>query len=94
MEMEDRSTGERAMITVKEAVSAATRFAREMYGQNLDLLLEEVDRELDGSWLITLSFLPQTGNALAALASKRSYKIFQVDAETGEVRSMKIRAVA
>lgn len=81
------------MITVKEAVPAAARFARSMYGEDLDLLLEEVDLSPDERyWLITLSFSSKKVDA--ASASRRDYKIFEIDAESGEVRSMKMRAVA
>jgi hypothetical protein len=87
------------MIDVRTAVQAAVRYARELYGESNDLTLmvEEVEPSADDRyWLITLS-LPDRANPFAALArtaSSRTYKIFEVDAQTGEVRSMKIRSVA
>jgi hypothetical protein len=85
------------MIDVKTAVQAAARYAREMYGDSDDLalLVEEVEPSADERyWLITLS-LAERSNPLLALGPRgRSYKIFEVDAETGDVRSMKIRSVA
>lgn len=87
------------MIDVKTAVQAAVRYARELYGESNDLTLmvEEVEPSADERyWLITLS-LTDRSNPFATLARAnqgRSYKIFEVDAETGAVRSMKIRSVA
>jgi hypothetical protein len=45
-------------------------------------------------WLITLSYLPATPNPLIAGESQRQYKSFKINAETGELVSMKIRQVA
>ena len=87
------------MIDVRTAVQAAGRYARELYGESSDLTLmvEEVEPSADERyWLITLSLADRT-NPFATLArgsAGRTYKIFEVDAETGEVRSMKIRSVA
>ena len=87
------------MIGVKDAVGAATRFAEELYGprEDLGLTLEEVELSSDDRhWLITLGLVDRA-NPFAALAgglAQRDYKIFKVDAETGEVVSMKIRSVA
>ena len=87
------------MIDVKTAVQAAVRYAKEVYGERgeASLLLEEVEPSSDERfWLITLSW-PSPANPFVALAragSGRDYKIFEVDRETGEVRSMKIRSVA
>lgn len=84
------------MIDVKQAVSAATRFAEELYGarESLGITLEEVELSSDDrEWLITLGII-DTANRFAAQAGQRMYKIFRVNAETGEVHSMKIRSVA
>lgn len=87
------------MIDVRTAVQAAVRYARELYGENNDLTLmvEEVEPSEDERyWLITLS-LSDRSNPFATLARANhgtSYKIFEVDAATGAVRSMKIRSVA
>lgn len=82
------------MIGVKDAVAAATRFAADVYGEELRPTLEEVEPSSDERyWLITLGFA-DTSNPFAAIAGKRldrSYKVFKVDAENGAVLSMKIR---
>ncbi|MBV9493690.1 MAG: hypothetical protein JOZ54_05560 [Acidobacteria bacterium] len=96
------------MIDVREAVHAAVKFAREVYGKELiDARLEEVELTEDRKfWLITLGVRLTTAvpAALAAVrsaiggeivdAGDREYKAFRVDANTAEVRSMKMRIVA
>ena len=71
------------MIDVKTAVRNANDFLRSMYSGG-EVRLEEVIRN-DGpppSWLITLSFIE---------FPSREYKQLEVDAETGEVKAMRIR---
>jgi hypothetical protein len=76
-------------------------FARESLGaeRTKGLQLEEIESAKEGGrevWRITLSMADSDElNALAALVSGRSeYKTFTVIKSTGEVTSMKIRAVA
>ena len=61
--------------------------------------IEEVELTDDGRyWLITLSFdvpvelNPSMGTTLATVG-ERQYKVFKVDARSGEVLSMKIREI-
>jgi hypothetical protein len=87
------------MIPIKEAFRAATEFAQELYGtERVVVTLEEVEHSPDErDWLITLGFANRAMNPLVELAGanvRRDYKIFRVDGETGEVRSMKIRSAA
>ena len=91
------------MIDVKTAVTRAADYAKEWLASD-QVFLEEVElskRGDSGIWLITLS-IPRRDNygALSGLLPRspaellyggREYKVFEVDAETGEVRSMKIR---
>ncbi|HYW09458.1 MAG TPA: hypothetical protein VE913_21030 [Longimicrobium sp.] len=86
------------MINVKEAVQAAVSFVEGLYGrrENIELTVEEVEvTEDDQYWLITLGFV-QNANALLAttIGARRDYKLFKVNAVTGEVTSMKIRSIA
>ncbi|MEN6497885.1 MAG: hypothetical protein ABFD16_26600 [Thermoguttaceae bacterium] len=86
------------MVLVKQAVEKAVEFVQEMYeGQALDdLRLEEVERSDDNKlWSITLSFLkpPSPLQSSLSLPRSREYKVVAVSAETGEVRSMKIRTL-
>lgn len=93
------------MLTVKEAVQAAQNWVRDLYTEAdiKGLCLEEVEfSETGGYWRITLGWVEpaarQSGVAAAIQgdihALPRVYKTLEVDAETGAVRSMKIREVA
>jgi len=92
------------MIPIKEAAQRAADFCEQSYPDAQDFLLEEVEREEDKFWLITISFLIQAtkrggGTASGMAASmehmfarfERRYKSLKIDAQTGEVISMKIR---
>lgn len=90
---------------VKKAVMTARNYLQslqDMMGGSLeDLKLEEVEiSEDEKHWFVTLGFTRPTekaanklGETLALSQSSREYKIFKIDSETGEVRSMKIREV-
>ena len=83
------------MIDVKQAAQSASNFVTGLYANEIisDVRLEEVELTEDGKyWLITLS-LPPPKSAISAVfqIGARQYKIFKVDADTGEVLSMKIR---
>lgn len=82
---------------------------RDLIGNIKNIRLEEIEfAEEQGVWLVTLGYdapcQPSSldrflkGGASVALgdvtAYERTYKIFPVDAETGEVQSMKIRSVS
>jgi hypothetical protein len=88
------------MMTAKAAVTAASEWLHEMYGNTIEgILLEEIEAGPSGSsWNVTLSFAvpglkEPVENPLAALAGshrpRRHFKVLQV-AESGEVRSMKM----
>ncbi len=87
------------MTDIESAVISATTFAAEAYpdGRVKDPLLEEIELSDDGRlWLVTLSWVdPDRQNAflvsLGPGAGKRTFKVFSVERETGEVLSMKIR---
>lgn len=79
------------MIDVKQAVAAAISYIRDFadYLPAKDVRLEEtVLDDGEGAWRITLSFVD---NPL--LMGSRTYKVFDVVAETGEVKSMRVRNI-
>lgn len=82
------------MIDAKEAVRIAIDYYKDVCGESFSgLQLEELDMtEHEDHWLVTLSYVE---NPLAALMGepKRSYKIFKISRETGQVVSMKIREI-
>lgn len=92
-------------IDVKTAVIAANDYLQDvkdlMKIQLESLRLEEVELSEDQrEWLITLGFdVPVKTNSLANFMAgtnsihQREYKLFKVDSETGEVKSMKIRTL-
>ena len=92
-------------IDVRNAVGAAQRY----FGSQQDVIgyptedwrLEEAELSEDKKhWFITLGFIrpvDKTSNPLANFMEtpnyEREYKVFKIDATTGEVQSMKIREV-
>ncbi|MBH8552130.1 hypothetical protein I8751_07045 [Nostocaceae cyanobacterium CENA357] len=94
-------------IDVRGAVVAAKKYfedIQDMIGNSInDILLKEVElSENKKFWYVTLGFSRPVAKSertlihdVISLANKyeRDYKIFTVDAETGEVKSMKIREV-
>ena len=86
------------MINVKQAAEKAAEYFRDLYGDRFtNVLLEEAERKLGTGgrrlWVITLGYdqpssLPQFGRK-----GPRQFKVFEVNAKTGEVGSMKIREV-
>jgi hypothetical protein len=87
------------MIDVKTAVRTAMKYLQEFddFVPARDVRLEETEYDDKGNWLITLSALDDPNRHPGALgifsAGKRSYKIFRIDAISGEVKSMKVRTL-
>ena len=84
------------MIDVKQAVGAAVQYAKDLLGAEQNPTLEEVELSPDDRyWLITLGFEPRFSPLVALSGTRplREYKLFRVDAESGQVVSMKIRSV-
>jgi hypothetical protein len=88
------------MVTVPEATRSAMAFARAALGEERTkgLQLEEIESGTEGSvdvWRITLSMADSDAlDPYAVLSGRRDYKAFAVAKETGEVLSMKIRALS
>jgi hypothetical protein len=93
------------MVDVKEAAQRAADYFAKIYSDKpySDVLLEEVELSEDEKyWLITLSYayeLPTVSlvspmNPFAKLKDgPRRYKLFKIDAATGNVKAMKIRSL-
>ena len=94
------------MIDVRSAVNSAAQYAKEWLGSS-DPLLEEVEpsqKNGEEVWLVTLSIprryppsgatIPLASSAAALLYGNREFKVFEVDGQTGIVRSMRIREMA
>jgi hypothetical protein len=87
------------MLEVKEAVRIATEYIQTLFSEKQipELRLEEVELTPDNQfWEVTLSFVVREPTAYLSLgdaARTREYKVFRINAETGQVQSMKIRKV-
>lgn len=84
------------MIDIKQAANNAVAYMTGLPNLKADsdtIRLEEVElTEDDKFWLITLSFVDRAAATLQNVFSPaRQYKTFRIDAETGDIRSMKIR---
>ena len=87
------------MLSVKDAAKNALNFYKDIYPDINGELIEEVEFDADRNyWLITLSF-PAGWNEPQSLSSflqpkvERKYKIFEINAQDGNVESMKIRSL-
>ncbi|HAT15451.1 MAG TPA: hypothetical protein DCS91_19420 [Microcoleaceae bacterium UBA11344] len=90
-------------LDVRNAVIAAQNHftsLRDMMGFGTeDLRLEEAELSEDKKyWFITLGFTRPgdknknpLGDLIGNLPDEREYKVFKIDAQSGEVQSMKIR---
>ena len=82
------------MIDVKQAVNIASQYLISLYADKApsDVQLEEVELSEDEKfWFVTLSF---TERLSYLINLRKSYKLFKINADTGQVQSMKIREVA
>lgn len=85
------------MISIKEAAEKAIIYFKSVPGYEgaKNVLIEEIEKSDDKSfWLITLSHLvPQTSpfEVITGKGYRKEFKVFKIDALTGEVVSMKLR---
>jgi hypothetical protein len=80
------------IIDVKTAVRKALEHVRELqdYLPKSEIRLEETEFVDPGFWQIALSF----SESPFGPPSARIYKVFRIDANTGEVLSMKVQSLA
>ena len=82
-------------FSAKDAVRAASAYFMELTGILTGVSVEEVELSEDGCfWLITLGYY-DPANPFSGLVVRGvlSYKVFKIDAKTGQVVSMKVRKV-
>lgn len=88
------------MLDVKNAIKAAMNFFDELFPKNdfKDILLEEVEFSEDrDSWFVTIGFSRRATEETSSYARLtqsefvRVYKVFEVSAINGSVKSMKVR---
>jgi hypothetical protein len=77
-------------LTAKEAAQRCRSYLAELLGGVADVRLEEVELGEERTyWYVTLSYQRQDSFPMIG----RDYKVFKVDARSGDVLSMKIREV-
>ena len=87
------------MIEAKEAVRIALEAMGELYAEDQvpHLALEEVDLGKDGAtWNVVVSFSrPFAKSTIEAMTGEgtTTYKMLEIDGETGVVRSMKMHQI-
>jgi hypothetical protein len=86
-------------LDVKSAVAKAIEFSQQILEpqRTSTILVEEVESWVEDGrpvWLVTLSVERPLSPIGVALGRMRDYKTIKVDAETGDVISMKIRELA
>lgn len=88
------------MIDVRQAVQKASEYLVTIFAdrQVRNVQVEEVERSEDSRhWFVTLGYADPAGGPLAEIAAtmgdsrNRKYKVFKIDADSGECLSMKIR---
>lgn len=80
------------LLNRKSATDHAVKHLTELIPVSGSPVLEEHFVQ-DGIWHITLSYLPTGAGSDHGHAADKEFKAITVDARTGEVLSMKIRAV-
>ncbi len=84
------------MINVTEATIKAKEYLLSFFPEAENVQLEEVELTNDKAhWLITLSYEGVSNTVASSLLVGKSlrYKLFKLEAESGEVISMKIRDI-
>ena len=82
------------MINVQDATQKAREHLLEFFPDADEVQLEEVELTPDKAyWLVTLSYAGVSNSVASSLLVGKSlrYKIFKLDAESGDVISMKVR---
>ena len=79
-------------INARDAAKVAANYYEDISDERVKLSIEEVELDDAGFWLITLGMSDPYG--IGSMGNKvREYKIFKINADDGEVKSMKIRKV-
>lgn len=83
-------------MTIQELADNALSYLKGFFPDAEKVQLEEIEKTDDNLyWYITLSYessdIPENSNPWLITTKSRKFKIFKIDATTGEVRAMKIR---
>lgn len=82
------------LLNVKDAVKKAANYFTDLYQSQFgNVLVEEIEQD-GNDWLITLGYdVPSDIRSVLTGKPARHFKLFRVDGNSGEVKSMKIREV-
>ncbi|MGD9329166.1 MAG: hypothetical protein PVH48_09395 [Cyclobacteriaceae bacterium] len=83
-------------MDVKEATEKAIEYFKKFYPNIEKVQLEEVEiTDDDKYWNIVLSYenMETTPLSYLQIGQQRTFKVFKIDADTGKVRSMKIKNI-
>ena len=83
-------------MDVKEATEKAIEYFKKFYPNVEKVQLEEVEiTDDDKYWNIVLSYenVETTPLSYLQIGQQRTFKVFKIDADTGKVRSMKIKNI-
>jgi len=83
-------------MDVKKAGEKALDYLKAFFPNAQSITVEEVEiSDDDRYWYITLGYdLPQGSAGLMSIGFlHRNYKVFKIDDQTGDVRSMKVRQI-
>jgi hypothetical protein len=82
-----KNTAKKERIAPREAAARAARYYAELTGSDETPSIEEMELTRDeNSWLVTLGY-----NVSLFYIGPKHYRLFRVNAYTGEVTSMKVR---
>ena len=83
------------MIDVKEATKSAINYFTDIYGEKIrGIAVEEIELSDDEHyWYITIGYIDESQSTgyFQPFGQNRVYKIFEIDAKDGTVKSMKMR---
>jgi hypothetical protein len=81
-------------MEVKEAADRAAEYLKNLIPDADRIQLEEIELNELNQWYITLSYdSSDTSPNVFSFTRTRKYKIFKIDADNGQVLSMKIREI-
>lgn len=83
----------KSTISPRRAVEIARTYLKSIK-PNTTAMVEEIELSNDRAyWFVTLSYPSNQPEGLFGMKTKRKYRIFKINSNTGEVLSMKIRAL-